>query len=82
MGEVYQMFNNQSFPQEPENNSDLNIFKNIKRSKLYKVEAHTQVFPCKKDISWILNHMELEKYHLMRSFLKGSHSWKKDMFKV
>ena len=46
------MLVNQSFPQGPEENYGLKIFKNIKRSNLYKlVASHTIVSHCTEAIS-------------------------------
>jgi hypothetical protein len=50
-GEIYQMFNNQTFSQFPKKDHDLEVFNSIKKSKLYKVETHVIVFPYAKPIS-------------------------------
>jgi hypothetical protein len=55
------MFNNQIFPQLPEQDPDLDIYKAIKKSKLHKVATHAVVFPCAEAISWIVKHANLDK---------------------
>jgi hypothetical protein len=66
-GEVYQMFNNQTFPQLPEHDPDLDVHRAIKRSKLHKIAARAVVFPCTKVISWIVKHANLENKHIINA---------------
>jgi hypothetical protein len=61
------MFNNQTFPHEAEDDSDLQTFINIRKSKLYKVATHVVVFPCAKAISWIVRHVRLETRYILNS---------------
>jgi hypothetical protein len=66
-GEFIKCFNNQTFPQYGEDDPDLKMFRNIKRSKLYKVAAHTTVFPCAEAISWIVKHVDLETRFILNA---------------
>jgi hypothetical protein len=53
------------FSQGLEDNSNLNIFKNIRRSKLYKVTTHAIAFSCIEAISWIFSHVNLETKYIL-----------------
>jgi hypothetical protein len=64
-GEVLQMFKNQSFPQEIED--ELKIFKNIQKSKLHKVATHGTIFPYVDTISWIVKHVYLDNKHILNA---------------
>jgi hypothetical protein len=66
-GEIYHMFNNQKFPQFQEQDQYLEEFKSINKSKLYKVETHTSIFPYEKSFSWIMKHAYLERRHIINA---------------
>jgi hypothetical protein len=61
------MFKNQSFPQGEEYDSHLKIFKNIMKSKFYKVAAHAKIFPCVEAISWIVQHVDLDTRYILNA---------------
>jgi len=50
-----------------EDDLDLNTFRNIRRSKLYKFPAHTMMFPCVEYILWIVRHTDLETIYILNS---------------
>jgi hypothetical protein len=56
-GEIYQMFNNQIFPQASKQDQDLEVFKAIKRSKLWQPTT----------ISWVVKHTYLEIRHIINA---------------
>jgi hypothetical protein len=66
-GEVFHMFKKKSFPRESEEDLDLKIFKNIKKSKLHRVEAHTTIFPCANTISWKVRHVDLGNRYILNA---------------
>jgi hypothetical protein len=45
-GEVYYMFKNSNFSIEVEDPYELQAFKNIRKSRIFKVATHPMVFPC------------------------------------
>jgi hypothetical protein len=50
-----------------EDDSDLKIFKNIRKSKLHKVVAHATVFPYAEAISWIVRHVNLNTRYILNT---------------
>jgi hypothetical protein len=48
-------------------NLNLQMFINIRKSKLYKMETHTAVFPCVKAISLIVRHANMETRYILHS---------------
>jgi hypothetical protein len=61
------MFNNQTFPQLPEDNPDLKTFRNIRRSKLYKFATHATMFACVEAISRIVKNVNMEITFILNS---------------
>jgi hypothetical protein len=45
-GEVYYMFRKSNFSTEAEDPGELQAFKNIRKSGLFRVVTHPTVFPC------------------------------------
>jgi hypothetical protein len=49
------MFKNKNFSIDIEDQDELRIFKNIKKSGIFRVASRTTIFPCAYSIIWILN---------------------------
>jgi hypothetical protein len=45
-GEVYYMFKKSNFSVEEEEPYELQVFRNIRKYRIFRVEAHPTVFPC------------------------------------
>jgi len=58
-GEVYYMFKKSNFSTEVEEPDELQEFKNIKKSRIFRVETHPMVFSCTDTISWILKNIDI-----------------------
>jgi hypothetical protein len=63
-GEVYQMFKKKNYAIDAEDQDELRVFKNIRKSRIFKVAARAVVFPCVDAISWILKHIDLGNRHV------------------
>jgi hypothetical protein len=50
-----------------EDDPNLKMFRNIKRSKIYKVAAHAIVFPCAEFVLWIMKYIDLETIYILNS---------------
>jgi len=50
-GEVYHMFKTSNFFVEFEEPNEIKVFKNIRKSGIFKLEAHLMVFPCVDSIT-------------------------------
>jgi hypothetical protein len=50
------MFTDETYPDFPEGDQDLGIYKTIICSILHMIVAHVAIFPCVEDISWIIKH--------------------------
>jgi hypothetical protein len=48
------MFKKSNFSVEAEEPDELQVFRNIRKSRIFRVAAHPTVFPCADAISWIL----------------------------
>jgi hypothetical protein len=59
------MLNNTTFPQLPKYDLDLEVYRAIKKSKLYKVATHAIMFPYAEAISWILKKDDLERRYII-----------------
>jgi hypothetical protein len=57
--DVYCMFTKSNFSIEIEDQDELKIFINIRRSRIFKVTAHIVVFTCVDAISWIIKHVDM-----------------------
>ena len=64
MGEVYYMFKKSNFSTEAEEPDELQVFKNIKKSGIFRVAAHPTVFPCADTISWILKNIDINSQYV------------------
>jgi len=61
------MFNNQIFSKGKEDEYELKVFNNIRKSKLYNLVTHAMVFSCVEAISWIVQHVDLETRYILNS---------------
>jgi hypothetical protein len=59
------MLNNKAFPQLPKYDLDLEVYRAINKSKLYKVAAHAVMFPYAEAISWIIKKDDLERRYII-----------------
>jgi hypothetical protein len=59
-GEVYHMFKKSNFSTEVEEPYELKVFKNIRKSGIFRVAAHPMVFPCVDSITWILKNIDVK----------------------
>jgi hypothetical protein len=66
-GDVYQMFKKKNFSTDVEDQDELKIFKNIRRSGIFRVAAHVVVFPCTDAITWILKNIDLGNIYVCNS---------------
>jgi hypothetical protein len=63
--EVFQMFKLQNFPINVEDQDQLQIFNNIRKSKLHRVATHPSVLPCADAIVWIIEHVDLQNRYIL-----------------
>jgi hypothetical protein len=49
---------------EEEELDELQVFKNIKKSGIFRVAAHPTVFPCADTISWILKNIDINSQYV------------------
>jgi hypothetical protein len=66
-GDVYQMFKKQNLSIDVEDQDELRIFKNIRRSGIFRVAARVVVFPCVDAITWILKNIDLRNIYVCNS---------------
>jgi hypothetical protein len=65
--DVFKMFKIQEFPINVEEQDELRIFKNIRRSELHRVAAHPAVLPCADAIAWIIEHVDLQNRYILNA---------------
>ena len=53
------MFKKSNFYVEEEEPDELQVFRNIGKSGIFRVAAHPTVFPCADTISWILKNIDI-----------------------
>jgi hypothetical protein len=58
-GKVYHMFKNSNFSSEVEDPYQLKVFKNIRKSRIFRLAAHPMVFPFKDSITWIFKNIDI-----------------------
>jgi hypothetical protein len=58
-GEVYHMFKKSKFFIEAEELDELKVFKNIRKSGIFRVASHPVMFPCTDSITWILKNIDV-----------------------
>jgi hypothetical protein len=58
------MFKKSNFSTEVEEPDELQAFKNIRKSGIFRVEAHPMVFPCADAISWILKNIDINSRYV------------------
>jgi hypothetical protein len=63
-GEVYYMFKKSNFYVEAEETDELQVFRNIIKSGIFRVEAHPTIFPCADAISWTLKNIEINSRYV------------------
>jgi hypothetical protein len=63
-GEVYHMFKKSNFSAEAEDPDELQAFKNIRKSGIFRVATHPTVFPCTDAISWILKNTDISSRYI------------------
>jgi hypothetical protein len=61
------MFKKQNFSTNYEDQDELNIFKNIRRSRIFRVTARTDVLPFIDPISWIFKNIYLRNIYVCNS---------------
>jgi hypothetical protein len=66
-GEVYHMFKKSNFSTEAEDPGELQAFKNIIKSGIFRVAAHPTVFPCADAISWILKNTYVDNRYIFNA---------------
>jgi hypothetical protein len=63
-GEVYYMFKKSNFSIEVEESDEIQAYRNIKKSGIFRVETHPTVFPCVDSISWILKNIDINSRYV------------------
>jgi hypothetical protein len=63
-GEVYHMFKKSKFSTEAEDPSKLQAFRNIIKSRIFRVVVYPKIFPCVDAISWILKNAYVENMYI------------------
>jgi len=63
-GEVYYMFKKSNFSIESEELDELQAFRNIKKSGIFRLAAHPAVFSCADAISWILKNIHINSQYV------------------
>jgi hypothetical protein len=58
------MFKKSNFYTEAEEPDELQAFKNIKNSGVFRVATHPTVFPCAGAISWILKNIDINSRYV------------------
>jgi hypothetical protein len=66
-GEFYHMFKKSNFSTEAEDPSELQAFRNIRKSGIFRVAAHPTVFPCADAISWILKNADVDNRYIFNT---------------
>jgi hypothetical protein len=66
-GDVYHMFKKSSFSTDAKDQDELKIFKNIKRSGIFRVASHVVVFPYVDAIIWIIKHINLRNKYIFNA---------------
>jgi hypothetical protein len=65
--EIFQMFKLQKFPVNVQEQDQLQIFSNIRKSKLHRVAARPPVLPCADAVSWIVEHVDLQNRYILNA---------------
>jgi hypothetical protein len=63
-GEIYHMFKKSNFSVETEDPDELQAFKNIRKSWIFRVATHPTIFPCTDAISWILKNTDISNRYI------------------
>jgi hypothetical protein len=63
-GDVYHMFKKSNFSMEAKEPDELQVFKNIRKSGIFKVETHPTMFPYAFSIAWILKNIDVNGRHI------------------
>jgi hypothetical protein len=66
-GEIYYMFKKCDFSTKFKDPDELQVFKNIMKSSIFRVVAHPTILPCAYDISWIMKNTNLNNVHVYNS---------------
>jgi hypothetical protein len=61
---VYQIFKKSSFSTDVEDQDELKLFKNIRRSGIFRVASHIVFFLYVDFIGWIIKHVNLRKIYI------------------
>jgi hypothetical protein len=63
-GDMYHMFKKKKNSIDVEDQYELKVFKNIRRSGIFRVATHVFVFLCIDVITWVLKHVDLENRYV------------------
>jgi hypothetical protein len=66
-GNVYQMFKKKKLSIDVRDQDVLKIFKNISRSRIFRLAMHDDVLPYTDAITWILKHIYLGNIYVYNS---------------
>jgi hypothetical protein len=58
------MFKKSNFFVEAEEPDELCVFENIRKSRIFRVATHPEVFPCTDSISWILKNIDINSSYV------------------
>jgi len=72
------MFKKSNFSTEAEDPSELQAFKNIKKSRILRVVAHPIVFPCADATSWILKNANVDSRYIFNARKESIASFRPD----
>jgi hypothetical protein len=63
-GDIYHMFKKSNFSTKTKDLDDLQAFRNIRKSRIFRVASHLTIFPCTYSISWILNNSNISSKYV------------------
>jgi hypothetical protein len=65
-GEIYHMFKKSNFSVEAEDPDELQVFKNIRKSSIFRVATHPTIFPYADAITWILKNIDVNDRYMLQ----------------
>jgi hypothetical protein len=61
------MFKKSNFSTKSEDPGELQEFKNIRKSGIFRVATHPTIFPCADAISWILKNADVDSRYIFNA---------------
>jgi len=75
-GEIYKMFQHESYLELPKGDPNLGVYHMIKVSILHKIVSHVAIFPCVEVVSWIIHEEDVDKRIIRDKQIKSIFSFK------